>query len=94
SGPWVGVAAPAINVVSIDPAKLTGELINAQQTKDGIEPIAGTSFAAANVSGLATLIRERYPNLTSHQVIERIKRTAHKPSQAMSSLVGAGVVDP
>ncbi|SIM25201.1 type VII secretion-associated serine protease mycosin [Mycobacteroides abscessus subsp. abscessus] len=94
SGPWVGVAAPAINVVSIDPAKLTGELINAQQTKDGIEPIAGTSFAAANVSGLAALIRERYPNLTSHQVIERIKRTAHKPSQAMSSLVGSGVVDP
>ncbi|CPW66876.1 type VII secretion-associated serine protease mycosin [Mycobacteroides abscessus] len=94
SGPWVGVAAPAINVVSIDPAKLTGELINAQQTKDGIEPIAGTSFAAGDVSGLAALIRERYPNLTSHQVIERIKRTAHKPSQAMSSVVGAGVVDP
>ncbi len=94
SGPWVGVAAPAINVVSIDPSKLTGELINAQETKDGIEPIAGTSFSSAYVSGLAALIRERYPNLTAHQVIERIKRTAHRPSQAMSSLVGSGVVDP
>lgn len=93
-GPWVGVAAPAINVVSLDPSKLTGELINAQQTKDGIEPIAGTSFSSANVAGLAALIRERYPNLTSHQVIERIKRTAHHPSQALSSLVGSGPVDP
>lgn len=93
-GPWVGVAAPAINVVSLDPSKLTGELINAQQTRDGIEPIAGTSFSAANVSGLAALIRQRYPDLTSHQVIERIKRTAHKSSQAISSLVGEGVVDP
>lgn len=94
SGPWVGVAAPAINVVSLDPAKLSGELVNAQQTKKGIEPIAGTSFASANVSGLAALIRQRYPNLTAHQVIERIKRTAHAPSQAMSSLVGSGVADP
>ena len=94
SGPWVGVAAPAINVVSLDPAKISGELVNAQQTDKGIEPIAGTSFASAYVAGLAALIRERYPELTAHQVIERIKRTAHSPSQAMSSLMGAGVVDP
>lgn len=93
-GPWVGVAAPAINVVSLDPAKMSGELINAQQTKNGIEPIAGTSFSSANVSGLAALVRERYPNLTSHQVIERIKRTAHSPSQTISSILGHGVVDP
>lgn len=94
SGPWVSVAAPAINVVSLDPAKIDGSLINAQQTEKGIEPIAGTSFASAYVAGLAALIRERHPELTSHQVIERIKRTAHSPSQAMSSLMGAGVVDP
>lgn len=94
SGPWVGVAAPAINVVSLDPARLDGALINAQQTDKGIEPIAGTSFASANVAGLAALIRERFPTLSAHQVIERIKRTAHAPSQAMSSLVGSGVVDP
>lgn len=93
-GPWVGAAAPAINVVSLDPARVDGALINAQQTKNGIEPIAGTSFAAACVSGLAALIRQRYPALTAHQVIERIKRTAHEPSQEMSSLLGSGVVDP
>jgi membrane-anchored mycosin MYCP len=93
-GPWVGVAAPAISVVSLDPAKITGELVNSQQTKNGIEPIAGTSFASADVAGLAALIRQRYPRLSAHQVIERIKRTAHTPSQAMSSLAGSGVVDP
>lgn len=93
-GPWVGVAAPAINVVSLDPATIDGSLINAQFTKDGIEPIAGTSFASANVAGLAALIRQRYPQLTAHQVIERIKRTAHSPSRTISSLVGSGVVDP
>lgn len=93
-GPWVGVAAPAINVVSLDPATVDGSLINAQFTKDGIEPIAGTSFASANVAGLAALIRERHPQLTAHQVIERIKRTAHSPSRTLSSLVGSGVVDP
>lgn len=93
-GPWVGVAAPAINVVSLDPAKITGELVNAQETKDGIQPIAGTSFASADVAGLAALIRQRHPNLSAHQVIERIKRTAHTPSQSMASMLGSGVVDP
>jgi len=93
-GPWVGVAAPAINVVSLDPATINGDLINAQFTKNGIEPIAGTSFASANISGLAALVRQRFPELSAHQVIERIKRTAHQPSQALSSLLGAGVADP
>ena len=93
-GPWVGVAAPAINVVSLDPSKVTGELVNAQITDKGPEAIAGTSFASAAVAGLAALIRERYPELTAHQVIERIRRTAHTSSQAVGSLTGSGVVDP
>lgn len=93
-GPWVGVAAPAVNVVSLDPSKITGELVNSQETKDGPDAIAGTSFSSANVSGLAALIRQRYPQLSAHQVIERIKRTAHTPSQAVSSLLGSGIVDP
>lgn len=93
-GPWVGVAAPAISVVSLDPSKVTGELVNAQITDKGPEPIAGTSFSSAAVAGLAALIRQRYPELTAYQVMERIRRTAHGSSQAVSSLTGAGVVDP
>jgi membrane-anchored mycosin MYCP len=93
-GPWVGVAAPAINVVSLDPSKVTGELVNAQITDKGPEAIAGTSFASAAVAGLAALIRQRYPELTAHQVIERIRRTARSSAQMVSTLTGSGVVDP
>ena len=93
-GPWVGAAAPAINVVSLDPSKVTGELINAQITDKGPEAIAGTSFSSAAVAGLAALIRQRYPELSAHQVIERIRRTAHGSAQAVGTLTGAGVVDP
>lgn len=94
SGPWVGVAAPAVFVVSLDPATMDGQLVNSQPTKKGVEPIAGTSFSSANVSGLAALIRQKYPQLSAHQVIERIKRTAHPASQDVQALVGDGVVDP
>jgi membrane-anchored mycosin MYCP len=93
-GPWVGVAAPAVSVVSLDPSVISGELVNSEPTKEEVQPIAGTSFAAANVSGLAALIRQRYPQLSAHQVIERIKRTAHTPSEAVESLLGYGPVDP
>jgi membrane-anchored mycosin MYCP len=93
-GPWVGAAAPAINVVSLDPSKVTGELVNAQITDKGPEAIAGTSFSSAAVAGLAALIRQRYPQLSAHQVIERIRRTARSSSQMVSTLTGSGVVDP
>ncbi len=95
-GPWVDVAAPAINIVSLDPsAGDRGSLVNAQ-TKDGEAiAISGTSFAAAYVSGLAALVREKYPNLTANQVIDRIKNTAHAPASGMmENLLGSGIVDP
>ncbi|MCV7247719.1 type VII secretion-associated serine protease mycosin [Mycobacterium koreense] len=93
-GPWVTVGAPAVSVVSLDPSTMDGSLVNAQETKDGIEPIAGTSFASANVAGLAALIRQRHPDLSAHQVIERIRRTAHHPSESLAAILGDGVVDP
>lgn len=93
-GPWVGAAAPAINVISLDPAKVDGDLINAQITDKGPEAIAGTSFASAAVAGLAALIRQKYPQLSAHQVIERIRRTAHGSAQAVGTLTGSGAVDP
>ncbi|TXH10733.1 MAG: type VII secretion-associated serine protease mycosin [Spirochaetes bacterium] len=94
-GPWVGVAAPAEHVVSLNPNEGDmGTLVNAQFRQDGIAPIDGTSFAAAYVSGLAALIREKYPELTANQVVNRIKNTAHSPAGGfLENLMGYGVVD-
>lgn len=94
-GPWVGVAAPAVNIVSLNPAEGDkGTLANAQMKDGQAIPINGTSFAAAYVSGLSALIREKYPNLTAHQVINRIEKTAHSPADGtLRNLVGDGIVD-
>lgn len=95
-GPWVDVSAPAINIVSLNPAEGDkGTLVNAQ-IKDGQPvPISGTSFASAYVSGLAALIREKYPELRANQVVARIKETAHTPAKGtMKYLSGSGIVDP
>ncbi|MCV7256836.1 type VII secretion-associated serine protease mycosin [Mycobacterium hackensackense] len=94
-GPWVGVAAPAMNIVSLDPTEPTpGALTNAAIVKSVPTPVNGTSFAAAYVSGLAALIREKVPDLTAHQVINRILATAHTPADGLNNTLGAGVIDP
>jgi membrane-anchored mycosin MYCP len=45
------------------------------------------------VSGLAALIRSRFPKLTARQVMQRIKATAHHPPGGWDPRVGAGLVD-
>ncbi|MET0132058.1 MAG: type VII secretion-associated serine protease mycosin, partial [Kibdelosporangium sp.] len=61
-GPWVSVAAPGTDIISLDPA---GTLAN--RTVQGGKNVAiqGTSFAAPYVAGLAALVRERFPNLNA-----------------------------
>lgn len=94
-GPWVGVAAPAMNIVSLDPTQPTpGALTNAAIVKGKPIPLNGTSFSAAYVSGLAALIREREPDLSAHQVINRIIATAHTPANGLNNTLGYGIVDP
>lgn len=56
--------------------------------------MSGTSFATAYVSGLAALIRAKYPDLPAAQVINRIKQTAHSPASVVDNRVGYGVIDP
>lgn len=93
-GPWVGVAAPAMNMVSLDPTEPTpGALTNAALVKGVPTPLNGTSFATAYVSGLAALIREKHPELTARQVINRIIATAHTPAEGLNNTLGAGIVD-
>ncbi|MGF2943962.1 type VII secretion-associated serine protease mycosin [Mycobacterium sp. Lab-001] len=89
-GPWVGAAAPGENVVALGPE---GEPVDALPGKDGPVPIAGTSFSAAYVSGLAALLRQRFPDLTPAQIINRITASARHPGGGVDDEVGAGTVD-
>ncbi len=82
-GPWVDVAAPGTGLRSLT--------VDGGTTGVGVE---GTSFAAALVAGLAALIRERYPQLSARQVIDRITATARRPPSGRDDAVGHGVIDP
>ncbi len=90
-GPWVGAAAPGENLVALG---YDGNPVNALQGEDGPIPISGTSFSAAYVSGLAALIKQRFPELTPAQIINRITATARHPGGGVNNVVGAGVIDP
>jgi membrane-anchored mycosin MYCP len=93
AGPWVSLAGPGSDVVSLSPRD--DGLINAVEGHDNamVAP-AGTSFSAAIVSGVAALVRAKYPQLTSHQVINRLLSTARAPARGVDNQVGHGIVDP
>jgi membrane-anchored mycosin MYCP len=91
AGPWVDVAAPGEGVVSLSSSGIG--LANAVGGKEGPVPLSGTSYAAPVVSGLAALIRSRFPQLTARQVMQRITATAHHPPGRRDPRVGAGPVD-
>ncbi|KUI33934.1 type VII secretion-associated serine protease mycosin [Mycobacterium sp. IS-1496] len=91
AGPWVDVAAPGEHVLSLDP---DGDgVVDALPTADGHTSIAGTSYAAPVVSGIAALVRARWPHLTARQVMQRIEDTAHPPPAGWDPVIGRGVVD-
>ncbi|MCX2955158.1 type VII secretion-associated serine protease mycosin [Lentzea sp. NEAU-D7] len=93
-GPWVSIAAPGEEIISVDP-KGTG-LTNANVTAQGVQDIKGTSFAAPYVAGITALVRERFPNLKARQVMERLKATALHPGNVSGkdNKVGFGMVNP
>ncbi|WP_228816293.1 type VII secretion-associated serine protease mycosin [Nocardia transvalensis] len=92
-GPWVGVAAPGEDIVSLDPN--SSGLTNQFQGRNG-QPnsLRGTSFAAPYVAGVAALVRARFPELSAQEVIERIQATAHRPPDGWNPWLGFGIVDP
>lgn len=95
AGPWVAVAAPGVGIMGLSPQ--TGGPVNAYPPVRPGErniPFWGTSFSAAYVSGVAALVRAKYPALTAHQVVNRILLTAHNPPRGVDNQVGYGVVDP
>lgn len=94
NGPWVGVAAPGRAITSLDSTPGGTGLVDTEHGDDGPLTIDGTSFSAAFVSGLAALVRSRFPDLTAAQVIDRIERTAHNPGAGRDDRVGYGLIDP
>ncbi|MFD0025207.1 type VII secretion-associated serine protease mycosin [Streptomyces sp. NPDC058382] len=81
AGEFVGVAAPGVDVVSTVPG--------GGQCADN-----GTSFSAPYVSGVAALMRARYPHWTAAQIVARIEQTAERSVNGHDDYVGWGVVDP
>jgi membrane-anchored mycosin MYCP len=94
AGPWVGVAAPGLEVMGL--SSVNGAPINALPGRDPGKaiPLSGTSFATAYTSGVAALVRAKYPQLSAHQIIRRLTETAHNPPRGVDNKVGYGVVDP
>ncbi|MGD0556863.1 MAG: S8 family serine peptidase [Streptosporangiaceae bacterium] len=77
----VVLSAPGVNVVGAGPG---GEYIEAD----------GTSPAAAFVSGVAALIRSKYPSLSPALVEQAlVTSTTHRPAGGYSPSVGFGEVD-
>ncbi|MEV4149045.1 S8 family serine peptidase [Amycolatopsis sp. NPDC049691] len=96
-GPWVGVAAPGTQIISLDPAEGSDGLANLTfESGDKASAIQGTSFAAPYVSGLAALVKAKYPSLDAKGIINRIKETAQHPAApgGRDNFVGYGVIDP
>ncbi len=95
SGPWVGVAAPGTHIMGLSPQG--GGPVNAYPPSRPGEknmPFWGTSFSAAYVSGVAALVRAKFPELTAYQVINRIVQSAHNPPAGVDNKLGYGLVDP
>ena len=73
----VAVTAPGVNVTSTTPG--------------GYQAYNGTSFATAFVSGVAALVRARYPKMSGPDVVKRIEQTA---DGSTGPGTGNGLVNP
>ncbi len=69
-----------------------GSKINVVSSTGEIEQSNGTSFAGPVMSGLAACLWEAYPNLTSLQLLDIIKQSAHKFDNPDKSF-GYGIPD-
>lgn len=95
AGPWLGIAAPGTGVLGLSPQNGTPVAAHPPaRPGDKAIPFWGTSFSAAYVSGVAALVRSKFPTLSAHEVIDRIVRTAHSPARGVDNRTGHGVIDP
>lgn len=94
AGPWLGIAAPGENVVSVSNGGGGGLANGMPDGRGDLVALNGTGYASASVAGAAALVRSRFPDLTAAQVIDRLTATAHRGAQSPSNVVGAGILDP
>ncbi|MGW5310859.1 type VII secretion-associated serine protease mycosin [Nocardia thailandica] len=93
AGPWLSVAAPGENMVSLS---TSGHgTANGVVTQQGqVNSVSGTSFATPLVSGVVALVRARFPELSAKEVMQRVQATAHAPAEGWNKYIGYGAVDP
>lgn len=85
-GPEVVLAAPMEEIISPRPYSVS---------KNGYGVSSGTSDSTAIVSGVAALVRARYPDLDAANVINRLLRTAKdEGAPGRDELYGFGAIDP
>lgn len=109
AGPWVGVAAPGEKLISLDPGspnKLVNQSVEVNPDAGGdsdggqgqAQELQGTSFAAPYVSGLVSLLREKFPKgkYSAQDIIRRIEMTAQHPGgkDGRNNRIGHGMIDP
>jgi membrane-anchored mycosin MYCP len=93
AGPWVSIGAPGSSVVGL--SARDDSLINAiRGPGDSLLVPTSAGFSTAIVSGVAALVRAKYPRLSSRQIINRLVRTARPPAGGASNQIGYGVIDP
>ncbi|OBJ53376.1 type VII secretion-associated serine protease mycosin [Mycobacterium sp. 1423905.2] len=94
AGPWVGIAAPGENIASVSNADGGGLANGLPDEHQQLVALSGTSYAAGYVSGVAALVRSKYPAMSATDVVRRITATAHNGARDPSNVVGVGAVDP
>jgi type VII secretion-associated serine protease mycosin len=82
TAPYVDVAAPGVNIVSVD--------------NEGLKGVTeGTSDSTALVSGAVALVWSKYPNLTNRQVVARVLATTRDIGpDGRDDASGYGIVRP
>ncbi|MCE7001041.1 S8 family serine peptidase [Saccharothrix sp. S26] len=86
TGPETVLAAPAKRIVTAVPLKVVDT---------GYAEVDGTSAATALVSGVAALVRARYPDLDAGNVVNRLITTATDLLEpGRDNVTGFGQVDP
>jgi subtilisin family serine protease len=74
------MAAPGVDILTTVPS-------------GGYDFLSGSSLAAAHVSGVVALLREGNPAFTSSQMLDLLRRTAHRLPVEGGMVASAGLVD-